>query len=154
MNHRKLSCGFVVLLLFGSFHAFASFTGHWEGKGTARDGKGWVSHCDRISYHFDQTPDALTLIKGEILCGDLTTVYDSVTLKIKENKLFYEELEIGTIAEDLIHIFYQDPHASMAYDFKKKIVTTMEGQKNYIDYTETQSNADGSLNIEGLLAEQ
>ncbi len=151
MNPLKILVIVGVSLCFSS-GAFGSFTGHWEGKGVAK-GTGWETECTRISYHFDESPTALKLVKGEIQCGQIVSAFEAVTLPIRNHKLYYEELEIGTISEDAIHIAYADSNVSLKYDFVKKEQMDGETQKTFIDYHQSQSSADGTVTVEGRLLE-
>jgi len=127
----------------------ASFNGLWRGAGQASDSSGWSAPCERISYHFEQTPTVLNVMGGEVKCGDYEQTFDPVSLVIRSNKLFYEDIEVGTLSDDALEIFYADEIITLAYSFTK---VRLSGSEQYVlNYKEHQSSQDWSIAVEGQL---
>jgi len=130
--------------------AFASFSGHWVGGGHAQDGTGWAADCEKISYTFVHTPKTLEVIGGEVKCGGYEATFDAATLRIEDEKLFYGDLEVGTITNDLLHVVFEDDIIYLSYRFK--IIKDPENPKiNIIEYQQDEIFDDSDLSIEGKL---
>ena len=108
MKRGRVGLFVMFFVMFMSTALLGSFSGQWQGTGAAKDGAGWNTPCDYLSYQFEQTPETLYVIQGKIKCGEYQMDVDSVSLKIKDQKLYYEDLELGTITDDMMKIIYKD----------------------------------------------
>lgn len=130
--------------------AFASFSGHWVGGGQAHDATGWASDCEKISYTFVHTPETLEVIGGEVKCGGYEMTFDAATLRIEDEKLFYDDLEVGTITNDLLNVLFEDDIIFLSYRFE--IQRDPENPKRYIiEYRQNEIFDDSELSVEGQL---
>lgn len=134
----------VAIWTFPVFLIYPNLSGHWQGKGTAQDNKGWKTSCEELSYTFLQTPTSLNVLGGHTLCGSHQRQFESVILDIKDGQLFYDDIYLGTITENQMSIVYQDEDISLYYSFTKNLDHTL-------NYSETQYNGEDFLKIEGLL---
>ena len=153
MNKKIISLGLIACIMSLQPLAFASFSGHWEGVGQAKDSAGWSSSCKKISYTFVHNTDTLNVTGGEVKCGEYETTFDDATLKIEKGKLFYGDLEVGTITNDLLHVVFQDDPIYLSYSFSRKKDASDPG-KYFIEYRQDESFGEGNLSVEGQLTRQ
>ena len=133
-------------LLFSSL-LFASFSGRWSGEGVGTFPSHETLKC-AVSFEFNQSEKNLVLVDGSEKCGDIEYTFNSVTLNIINGKLMYDDLEIGTISDEAIHIFFQDPNVTMSYDFLKR---NHEDETPYIEYHEHTASEEGVSEIHAHL---
>jgi hypothetical protein len=95
---KKLLLG----LLFVSFSAFADFNGSFGGPGSIAS-QGMNQNCEEIRFSFVQKSDSL-IMNGKVQCGEDSLEYDESVFSIKNNHLYANNLDVGTIGENFIHI--------------------------------------------------
>ena len=89
-------------LLFVSTSAFADFNGSFAGPGSIT-AQGMNQNCEDIRFSFVQKFDSLTM-NGKVQCGEDSLEYDETLFQIKNNHLFVQDRDMGTITENAIHI--------------------------------------------------
>ena len=89
-------------LLFLSTSAFADFNGSFAGAGSI-NAQGMNQNCEQVRFSFIQNSDSLT-INGKVQCGEDSLEYDETVFVIKNNHLYVHDVDMGTIAENYIHI--------------------------------------------------
>jgi hypothetical protein len=89
-------------LFFLSTAALADFNGSFSGPGSITS-QGMNQNCEEIRFSFVQKLDSL-IMNGKVQCGEDSLEYDESVFVIKNNHLYLNNLDVGTIGENFIHI--------------------------------------------------
>lgn len=134
-------------LLFSFFIATSLMAQSYQGNGVANFIQNQNSYsCSDIFLRFEITQTEFKLFEGGYNCPPLTATFDFFKLTIIGNKLFQNDLEVGTISSDLITIYYYDQSDDSTFNLELSIGA------DSLHYKETwsQSGID-VLEIEGHL---
>jgi hypothetical protein len=125
-------------LLFLSSTALANFNGSFAGPGSITS-QGMNQNCEEIRFSFIQKADSL-IMNGKVQCGEDSLEYDESVFVIKNNHLYLNNFDVGTIGENFIHIKATETDENdeivqliMNFDKKNDVVVfeQIEKTKNY-----------------------
>ena len=130
----KLIGVFLALLLTST--AFANFTGHWTGVGSAQDSAGWSSSCNVMSFKLSHTSYYLEIISGKYNCGGFRSEMNSTRAEIVGEELWYAGNKIGSITANTIKAQIGAPQSQLIQYFDLSLnndTLTYQEEISYLD---------------------
>lgn len=125
--------------------SLASISGHWVGKGEARDEATWQANCSLMDLVIEQSEKELSFVSHSFQCRSFRFYHDQpIVFSIEKEELLLDKIPVGTISESEAHVkFYTEDGAGFELDF----VRAASGNLQFKEFVDT--NYGHSLTIEG-----
>jgi len=136
---------FISVLFFVSTLAYADLTGSWLGEGTIIFSDTMESQCELMEFNVSQTADKFTLEDGTMLCNGFEQMFEPVRLSIKDETLWLDEKQVGSITDTQAKITFKvNDDFTIVYELNLIAPEKMTYQEHIV-------TDDGSIKIAGVL---